>query len=64
MTKDHGISFAYRQQDGTWHRYVPDFKVIGQQVLFEIKGRMTPNDELKLQAAEDAGYEVVLVTTS
>lgn len=61
VTKQHGIVIDYQQIDGSWHRYVPDFKALEESVLFEVKGNLTPNDELKLQAAESAGYEVVLV---
>jgi len=64
VTKDHGIVVDYRQADGSRHRYVPDFKSLEENVLFEVKGNMTPNDELKIRAAELAGYEVVLVGDS
>lgn len=61
VTKAHGIVIDYEQSDGTHHRYVPDFKSVEENVLFEVKGNMTENDELKLRAAEALGYEVVLV---
>ena len=62
VTKEHNIVIDYQQADGSWHRYVPDFKSIEENVLFEVKGVMTENDELKLSAAEALGYEVVLVS--
>jgi len=61
VTKAHGIVIDYQQADGSWHRYLPDFKSIEENVLFEVKGNLTENDELKLRAAEALGYEVVLV---
>lgn len=64
VTKQHGIVIDYQQSDGTWHRYLPDFKAIEENVLFEVKGVMTENDELKLRAAEALGYEVVIVRDS
>lgn len=64
VTKQHGIVIDYQQADGSWHRYLPDFKALEENVLFEIKGNMTENDELKLRAAETLGYEVVLVSDS
>lgn len=64
VTKQHGIVIDYQQVDGTWHRYLPDFKALEEAVLFEIKGNLTENDELKLRAAEAMGYEVVLVRNS
>ncbi len=64
VTKDHGIRIPYQQTDGTWHQYLPDFKAIEENVLFEVKGNMTVNDELKLRAAAAAGYETVLIDGS
>ncbi len=61
VTKQHGIVIDYQQADGSWHRYLPDFKAIEENVLFEVKGNLTENDELKLRAAETLGYDVVLV---
>lgn len=61
VTKEHGIVIDYQQEDGTWHRYLPDFKSLEEKVLFEVKGVMTDNDELKLKAAEALGYQVVLI---
>ncbi len=64
VTKEHSIVIDYQQADGSWHRYLPDFKSIEENVLFEVKGNMTENDKLKLDAARSAGYEVVLVRDS
>lgn len=64
VMKDHGIVIDYQQDDGTWHRYLPDFKSLEENVLFEVKGNMTVNDELKFTAAQKSGYEVVLVQTA
>ncbi len=64
VTKQHGIVIDYQQIDGSWHRYVPDFKALEEDVLFEVKGNLTENDELKLRAAEALGHEVVLVRDS
>lgn len=61
VTKDHGIVIAYMQVDGTEHRYIPDFKHLELNKLFEVKGRMTDVDERKIIAAEAAGYDVVLI---
>lgn len=61
VTKDHGIRIAYVQADDTENQYVPDFKALEENVLFEIKGLMTENDERKLHAAQVRGYEVVMI---
>lgn len=61
VTKSHDIRIDYQQIDGTWHQYVPDFKSLSEDKLFEIKGNMTDNDKLKILAAQSLGYEVVLI---
>jgi len=64
VTKAHNIVIDYKQEDGSTHRYVPDFKAIEKNIIFEVKGMMIKNDELKLAAARDQGYKVVLVDRS
>lgn len=61
VTKEHNIVIDYIQEDGTQHRYIPDFKSLEENILFEVKGHMTLNDEIKLLVAEAMGYEVVLI---
>lgn len=66
VTKQHDLRIPYVANDGTDHVYVPDFIALEEKVVFEIKGLMRENDDLKLRAlnawAERNGYEVVLVS--
>ena len=52
VTKEHGIRIPYTDVHGTARQYVPDFSTIDGDVLFEIKGYMTPNDELKIASCD------------
>ena len=65
VTKDHDLRIPYVAHDGTDHMYVPDFVAICEKIVFEIKGLMRENDDLKLKALDEwaviNGYEVVLV---
>lgn len=68
VTKDHSIRIPYVAHDGTDHVYVPDFVSLGgDNQLFEIKGLVRENDDLKLKACEAwcaaNGYELVVISS-
>lgn len=66
VTKNHGIRIAYTLANGESHTYIPDFFDESNRVLYEVKGRMLPVDDLKFAAArawcEDNGIVFVVVT--
>jgi hypothetical protein len=65
VTKEHGIEIPYVAPDGTDHVYLPDFKALEENVLFEVKGHMRGNDEAKLSACRSwclsNGFELVVI---
>ena len=65
VTKMHDLKIPYVSHDGTEHQYVPDFVALDNNVVFEVKGLMRPDDDHKLAAlqawADANGHEVVLV---
>jgi hypothetical protein len=65
VTKVHGIQVSYVAPDGSDHVYLPDFRAIEENVLFEVKGLMRENDEAKLSACHAwcsiNGYELIVV---
>lgn len=65
VTKFHDIKIPYVDADGVDRTYIPDFIALEEKVVFELKGRMTDNDHIKIKALYDwtreNGYEMVLI---
>lgn len=65
VTKAHDLRIPYVAHDGSEHTYVPDFVAINERVVFEVKGLLRENDDLKLEAlrrwAEREVFRVVLI---
>jgi len=67
ITKSHSLRIQYIDTHGIERTYVPDFVGFDTNdgVVYEVKGRMTEEDELKLIAlknwADENEHEVLLV---